>query len=286
MSLRPGSLITCVAAACALTAGPAGASLLPGLPTSPPSTGTVTGTVGTVTGTVGGVVGTVTGSTGTGSVTDTLGGAIDGVLAAAPGSTGGSLPTGTVGGIIDQLLGDGGGGDGSTGGGTTAGGGTTSSGGGSATGGSTTGGSTSGGGSAGGVVSGPAYNANDGADHTAPSVSYKLLSKLRTAAKTGKLRLRVHASEASVVAFTTLLRPGRARRVHGRPLAVSRKLIRIKAVVLAFRRAGSLTVVLKLPKSARRNLGRTTDARVALQSWATDVARNQTRRNVKRIIKR
>ena len=284
MSLRPGSLIVCVAAACALGAGPAGASLLPGLPTSPPSTGTVTGTVG-------GVVGTVTGATGTGGVVDsttgtvtsTVGGAIDTVLGSAPGSSGGSLPTGTVGDIVDQLLGGGSGGGGTSSGGTTTGGSTS---GGSTSGGSTSGGSTSGGSSTGGVISGPAYNANDGADHTAPSVSYKVLSKLRTAARTGRLRLRVHASEPSVVAFTTLLRPGRARRVHGRPLTVDRKLVKIKPVVLAYRKAGSLTVVLKLPKSAKRNLGRTTDARVALQSWATDIARNQTRRDVKRTIKR
>ena len=81
-------------------------------------------------------------------------------------------------------------------------------------------------------------------------------------------RLRIHASEPAVVAFTTLLRPGRALRVHGRPQKVNRKLIRIKAVVLAFRRAGNLTVVLKLPKSARKNLKRSTDARITARSRA------------------
>jgi hypothetical protein len=69
-------------------------------------------------------------------------------------------------------------------------------------------------------------------------------------------------------------------------MTVSRKLFKTKATVLAFRRAGKLTIAVKLPKKARAALRRAKTARVSLQTWAVDVARNQTRKDVKRTIKR
>lgn len=271
---RSGALAACVALLGTLGAGTAAGSLLPGLPSVPTTPTVSTPTLPPdPTGTVGGIVDGTTG---------TVGGVIEGVLGSAPGSTGGTLPVDTVAGIVDGLLGGGT----STGGGTGGGGGGTSGGGTGSTGssgGTPTANHTSGG--AGGVVSGPAYSANDGVDRTAPSVRFTILSKLRQAARTGRLRLRVGASEPAVVAFTTLLRPGRAARVHGRVPKLSRKLIRIKSVVLAFHRAGSLTLAVRLPKAARHNLARTRDARVAIETWASDLARNQARRNIKRTIR-
>jgi hypothetical protein len=109
---------------------------------------------------------------------------------------------------------------------------------------------------------------------------------LRQIGRNGRLRLRVKANEPAVVAFSSLIRPGRVRFVHGRPLKVSRKLIRVKAVMLAFRRAGTRTITLKLPRAARTRLLRTRDARLALATWAADVARHQARRNVRKTIRR
>lgn len=282
---RRGVVAASLALACGLAAGAASADLLPpllpGTTTSTPSVPTVPtlppDPTGGVIGTVGGVVDTTTG---------TVTGAIDTVLGAVPGSSGGTLPTGTVDTILGTLLGGGTGTTGTTGGGTPTGtgaGGTSGSAGSGGAAGSN-GGSSSG--AAGSVVSGPAYGAADGKDHRAPALRFTILSKLRQAARSGKLRLRVHSSEPAVVAFTTRIRPGRAVRTHGRPARVSSKLIRIKPVVMAFRRSGSVVVVLQLPKRARKSLGHVASARVALQSWTSDLARNQARQNLRRTLRR
>lgn len=123
-------------------------------------------------------------------------------------------------------------------------------------------------------------------DRQAPAVAIRVLSRLRRAARTGRLRLRVASDEPAVVAFSSLLRPGRALRAGGRARRVSRRLIRIKPIVVAFRRAGSLDVTVRLARAARRNLGRTRDARMALRLWAADAVRNQAAAQLRRTIRR
>jgi hypothetical protein len=224
-----------------------------GVTGTPPPGGTVGGTTGTVGGTVGGAPGGVITDTGS-----TIAGAIDGVLGSTPGSGGSTLPSSTVADLVDKLLG-----------------------------GSSSGASSGGGSSPAGSSQGAGFNSSSSSsDKAAPKLRFTILSKLGRAAKTGKLKLRVTANEPAVVAFDGLLRPGQARRVHGKALPVSRKLIRTKTAVLAFRSAGKLTVTVKLPKRGRATLANARTARLSLQVWASDVARNQMRKNVKRTLKR
>jgi hypothetical protein len=268
---RHGRIATLMIVACALFVSPAMAGL-PSIPSLPPVSVPTLPPV--VTGTVGGVVTTTTG---------TVTGVIDGVLGALPGSTGSTLPTGAVGDLVSGLLGDAAGAGGSGTGAAGADG--SSSAGSNGSNGST---GTSGSGSGGATGAGGAVDANGNpiADTVAPKLKFKILSRLRAAARTGRLRLRVTSSETSVVAFNGLLRPGKGRRVHRRALHVSHKLIRTKATLMVFKRAGALTVTVKLTRSARRTLARTTAARISLQAWAADLARNQARKNVKRSIRR
>ncbi len=265
MSL-PRTALVLTLSALAIPCAPAQALL--GVPVAPlPGTTTLTGTLGTVTGTVGGVVGTVGTITGTvGGVVDTaggtLGGAIDTVLGSASGSGGTALPTGTLTNLIGSLLG-------SSAAGTTAGTGT-----------STAGGTIAGAG-AGGATGGTAGSS----DRSAPLLGFKVLSGLSKAARTGRLRVRVTSTEPAVVAFNGALRASKARRAHGRALRISRSLLRTKTTVMAFRRAGSLTAVVRLSAKARRVLRRASTARLALQTWASDVARNQARTSVRRTLR-
>jgi hypothetical protein len=197
---------------------------------------------------VGGVVTTVTGATG--QVISSLG--------SPSGSAGASVPPATVDSLISTLLGG--------------------SGAGSATSAPGTAGSSSGAGT-------PASGAGPGAGDTrAPVLTVKVLSKLRTAARTGTLRLRVSANEPSVVALAGLLRAGTPRRVSGHALHVSHQLAHLKAVVLAFRQAGALPVAITVPRAWRKSLADARNARLAVQAWATDLARNQARKSLKRTI--
>ena len=196
---------------------------------------------------VGGVVTTATGATG--QILSSLG--------SPTGSAGASVPPATVDSLISSLLGG-------SGGATTSAPGTSGSSSGAGT-------PTSGAGSAAG-------------DTKAPVLAVKVLSKLRTAARTGRLRLRVSSSEPSVVALAGLLRAGQPRRVGGRTLHVSHQLVHLKGVVLAFRQAGALPVTIAVPRQWRKSLADARSARLAVQAWAADLARNQSRKSLKRTI--
>lgn len=124
-------------------------------------------------------------------------------------------------------------------------------------------------------------------DSRAPVTSVKVLSKVRQIGRTGRLRLQITSDEPSVVALAGAVRPGIARKVSGhRVKGRSRKPIRIPAVVLAYRRAGALNVTVQFSRKAQRNLDAGRSARLSVALVAVDVARNQVRRNVKRVIKR
>jgi hypothetical protein len=148
------------------------------------------------------------------------------------------------------------------------------------------------GGAAGGVVgSGVSGGIVDG---RAPTVSVQVLSHLRTVRKTGRLVLRVGASEPAVVALAGTVRPGkqlRAKKQRGarekaRAAASFRRPIQVKRALLAFRRQGALRVTISLSRTAQRRLGRARDARLSLAVYAVDVARNQAVRQLKRHVKR
>lgn len=126
----------------------------------------------------------------------------------------------------------------------------------------------------------------DPADKAAPKVTFKVVTRLRQAARTGRLKVRVVASEPAVVALSSALRAGRARRSHGKPLKVSRELLKTKATVLAFRSAGPVTATIKLPAKTRKSLANAQSARIALQAWASDISRNQTTYAAKRTVRR
>jgi hypothetical protein len=123
-------------------------------------------------------------------------------------------------------------------------------------------------------------------DSRPPVTGVKVLSKARQVGKTGKLRLRISSDEPGIVALGGTVRPGIARKVHGHRLRHhSRKPIHLPSAVLAYRKAGALKVAIQLSRKAQRNLRRGYNARLSLALVALDVARNQQRRSVKRIVK-
>jgi hypothetical protein len=124
-------------------------------------------------------------------------------------------------------------------------------------------------------------------DARSPNALFRVASRLKTVARTGKLRLRVHSDEAGIVAFSATARPGVARRTKsGRRLKVSRKPLHFPSAVLAYRQAGWLRVTISLSRRAQRALGRARDARMSLAIVTADVARNQGSSRVKKKIRR
>jgi len=130
-------------------------------------------------------------------------------------------------------------------------------------------------------------------DSRAPGVTFKVLSKLRSVKRNGKLRLQVATDEPGIVALTSTVRPGlkakakKARKkTRTRAVKHSRKVIHIPAVTLGFRQAGALKVTVQLSKTAQRNLGNARNARVSVGLLAADAAHNQTRSRVKKTIAR
>lgn len=112
-------------------------------------------------------------------------------------------------------------------------------------------------------------------DARPPAVSLEVLSHLKTIGRTGRLVLRVAASETGVVALKGAVRPGaRLRRARGSSTA---RVLDLPAAVLGFRKAGALRVTMVLSRTAQRALGRARDARLSLTYVTADLARNQAR---------
>jgi hypothetical protein len=202
------------------------------------------GLVTTVTGTVGGVVS---------GVQDSVGGTVDSLVGdVLSGGGGASLPTDT----LDQLL-------------ATLG--ISSSG---------AGGSTGTGGTSG--IVGPGV-VNGVIDAAAPEPKFKVLSTLRSVHNTGKLRVRVISDEPGIVAVAGAIRPGykvkkkksskKARKSAARKH--DRRLIKFPAAILAYRKAGNLTMTIKLGRTARRTLGVSRNGRISFAVIAADVVKNQ-----------
>jgi hypothetical protein len=123
-------------------------------------------------------------------------------------------------------------------------------------------------------------------DSRPPVTGVKVLSKTREVGRTGRLRLQISSDEPSIIALGGTIRPGITRKVHGHRLRHhSRKPIRLPSAVLSYRKAGPLKVAIQLSRKSQRNLRRGYNARVSLALLALDVARNQQRRTVKRIVR-
>ena len=112
-------------------------------------------------------------------------------------------------------------------------------------------------------------------DTRAPTVRLTVRSRLRRVLATRRLKLRVAADEASVVALAVTARGRRVRRV-----------LRFAPVLLAFRAAGSVTTTLRLTRAQRRALRRARSVRLTVRVFAVDVARNQATSQVRRRVRR
>jgi hypothetical protein len=126
-------------------------------------------------------------------------------------------------------------------------------------------------------------------DARPPVTKVKVLSKLRQVGGTGRLRLQISSDEPSVIAVGGTIRPGSRRKLatrKARAQPYSRKPIPFPAVVLAYRKAGTLTVTIKFSRAAQKTLNRARNARSSVALVAVDVARNQLSRNAKAIVKR
>ena len=209
--------------------------------------GVVTGVTGTVGGVVGGVQDTVTGL-----VDQTLGGVLDGAV-------GGLLPDNVLDNLLGTLLGNSSGVPGATGNGgpiVLAGGSVTP----------------------GGIV----------IDASAPRPTVKVLTKLKAIGSSGKLRMEIKTNEPGIVAVAGSVRPGVVFVKKGAKKGAkhSRKLIKIPSIVLGYRKAGKLTVTVKLSRAAQRTLGKSKDARMSVGTVASDLFKNQDSDNIKLKLKR
>ena len=260
-SRRRAALLSVVALATtsAVAAAPAQAGLLGGLITDTGQTlgnllPGVGGVVTTVTGTVGGVVGGVEDSV-TG---DLLSGTLGGVTGGGGGATTDLLPVDALTPLLGSVLGSGTPGFGGVGGPIVL--------------------------SGGKVTPGGAI-----VDAAAPRPSVRVLSKLRSIGRTGRMRLQVVTDEPGIVALTGNVRPGQAvgtRKARGSAVQHSRKLIKVPSMVLGYRRAGKLVVTVKLSRAAQRTLGRSRNARISVGTVAADLFRNQDADRSKLTIKR
>lgn len=266
-SRRRAALLSVVALATtsAVAAAPAQAGLLGGLITDTGQTlgnllPGVGGVVTTVTGTVGGggVVGGGVGGVEDSVTGDLLSGTLGGVTGGGGGATTDLLPVDALTPLLGSVLGSGTPGFGGVGGPIVL--------------------------SGGKVTPGGAI-----VDAAAPRPSVRVLSKLRSIGRTGRMRLQVVTDEPGIVALTGNVRPGQAvgtRKARGSAVQHSRKLIKVPSMVLGYRRAGKLVVTVKLSRAAQRTLGRSRNARISVGTVAADLFRNQDADRSKLTIKR
>ncbi len=260
---RHAALLCITAAGVTAAAAPAQAQLsglLPNVGALVTNTGQTLGNLipgvgGVVTGVTGTVGGVVTG------VQNGVTGAVDGTLGNVLGGAGSLLPQGTLDALIGALLGGGG----------------------------ASGLSNSPGGPI--VLSGGSIGPGGAIlDARAPRPTVRVLSNLRSIGRTGRMRMEVRTNEPGIVALAGTVRPGpavrRARRGARSSVAHSRRVIKVPSVVLGYRRAGGLTVTVKLSRSAQRALGRSRNARLSAGTIAADLFRNQASDRSRLTIKR
>jgi hypothetical protein len=269
-SRRVTALLTigALSAGTAVAASPAQAGLLDG--TLPNVGSLVTGTGATLGGVVPGTGGVITGVTGTvggviGGVQDTVAGTLDQTLGGILGGGGGVLPDDVLGSLLGTLLANSSAAPGTPGfGGPNAGGPI--------------------------VLSGGSVGPNGQVllDASAPRSTVKVLSKLRQVGRTGRIKLEIKTNEPGVVAIKSNVRPGATVKAKkGQKTAkVSRKLIKIPQIVLGYRKAGKLTVTVRVSRASQRALGKVKDARMSVGTIAVDVWKNQDSDHTKLKLKR
>lgn len=273
-SRRVSALLTigALGAGTAVAAAPAQAGLLDGLI---PNVGSlVTGTGATLGGVVDGVLpgtgGVITGVTGTvggviGGVQDTVTGVVDQTLGGVIGGDGGLLPDDVINTLLGTLLANSSAAPGTPGlGGPNAGGPIVLSGGQVGPGGSIL------------------------LDASAPRPTVKVLTKLKQVGRTGKMKVEIKTNEPGIVALKSNVRPGAAVKAKKgqKTVKVSKKLIKIPQIVLGYRKAGKLTVTVRVSRAAQRTLGKVKDARMSVGTIAVDVYKNQDADNTKLKLKR
>lgn len=260
--------VTALGAGAGAVAAPAQAQLLGGLL---PDVGTLlTGTgdtLGTTTDTIlpgsGGVITGVTGTVGgvVGGVEDTITGTVDQTLGGVLSGGGGLLPAGVLDDLLGTLLAN-----------------------------STAAPGTPGTGTSGGPIvltGGSATPWGIVLDAAAPRPRVKVLSRLKAIGKNGKMRMEIRTNEPGIVAVASTLRPGVAVKKKGaKAVKHSRKVIKVPAIVLGYRKAGKLVVTVKLSRAAQRALGRSKAARMSVGTLASDVFRNQDSDRIRLKIKR
>jgi hypothetical protein len=269
-SRRVTALVTigALSAGTAVAASPAQAGLLDGI--VPNVASLVTGTGATLGGLVPGAGGVITGVTGTvggviGGVQDSVAGTVDDALGGILGGGGGTLPDDVVGSLLGTLLAN-----------STAAPGTPGF----------------GGPGAGGpiVLSGGTVGPGGQVilDASAPRSTVKVLSKLKQVGRTGKMKLQIKTNEPGIVALKSNVRPGAKLKAKKGAAAVkvSRKLIKIPQIVLGYRKAGTLTVTVRVSRAAQRTLNKVKDARMSVGTIAVDVWKNQDSENTKLKLKR
>jgi len=273
-SRRLSALLTigALSAGTAVAAAPAHADLLGGV--LPDAGSLVTGTGATLGGVVNGVLpgtgGVVTGVTGTvggviGGVQDTVTGVVDQTLGGVIGGDGGVLPDSVINTLLGTLLANSSAAPGTPGlGGPNAGGPIVLSGGQVGPGGSVL------------------------LDASAPRPTVKVLTRLKQVGRTGRMKVEIKTNEPGIVALKSNVRPGAAVKAKKGQKAgkVSRKLIKIPQIVLGYRKAGKLTVTVRVSRAAQRTLGKVKDARMSVGTIAIDVYKNQDSENTKLKLKR
>lgn len=265
-SRRVSALLTigALSAGTAVAAAPAQAGLLDGIV---PNVGSLlTGTGATLGGVVDGLLpgtgGVITGVTGTvggviGGVQDTVTGVVDQTLGGVIGGAGGLLPDGVLDALLGTLLAN----------------------------------SSTAPGAANSIVLSGGQVGPGGQillDASAPRSTVTVLSKLKQVGKTGKMKVEIKTNEPGVVAVKSNIRPGAAIKAKkGQKTAkISKKLIKIPQIVLGYRKAGKLTVTVRVSRAAQRTLGRVRDARMSVGTIAVDVYKNQDSENTKLKLKR
>ena len=265
-SRRVCALLTvgALSAGTAVAAAPAQAGLLDGVV---PNVGSlVTGTGATLGGAVDGLLpgtgGVITGVTGTvggaiGGVQDTVTGVVDQTLGGVIGGAGGLLPDDVLNALLGTLLAN----------------------------------SSTVPGAANSIVLSGGQVGPGGQillDASAPRSTVTVLSKLKQVGKTGKMRVEIKMNEPGIVAIKSTVRPGAAIKAKkGQKTAkVSKKLIKIPQIVLGYRKAGKLTVTVRVSRAAQRTLGKVRDARMSAGTIAVDVYKNQDSENTKLKLKR
>lgn len=266
-SRRVSALLTigALGAGTAVAAAPAHAGLLDGIV---PNVGSlVTGTGATLSGVVDGLLpgsgSVITGVTGTvggviGGVQGTVTGVVDQTLGGVIGGAGGLLPDDVINALLGTLLAN----------------------------------SSTVPGAANSIVLSGGQVGPGGQillDASAPRSTVTVLSKLKQVGKTGKMKVEIKMNEPGIVAIKSNVRPGaaiKAKKGQKKTAKISRKLIKIPQIVLGYRKAGKLTVTVRVSRAAQRTLGRAKDARMSVGTIAVDVYRNQDSENTKLRLKR